>query len=52
MNNKYQSPYTNEYDNYLTHTISRKNADYNAMPYNPYMMANFGNGMAMPLGLI
>lgn len=52
MNNNYQSPYTSEYDNYLTNVISRKGDDINAMPYNPYIMGNFGNGMPLPLGII
>lgn len=47
---KYQGTYTNEY-NYLTDVISAKGADAHSMPYNAYLMANFGNGMPLPLGI-
>ncbi len=46
----YQGNYTNEY-NYLTDIISAKNTDPYGMPVNPYMTANFGNGMPLPLGI-
>ncbi len=50
MNKQQLPPYMQKY-NYLTNTISRKTDEFNAMPYNPYMMGNFGNGMSLPIAL-
>lgn len=50
MTTDYQPTYTNQYENYLTHTMSAKTNDIFAMPVNPYLMGNWGDAMPIPLG--